>query len=70
MQCFTTGVLSGFWETWESFVSHNASRATDRLWIAGADYSGNGLGYIDGAIKSGRAAAGLIIQKTLEQRSH
>jgi len=62
---FSPGVLSGFWDTWQSFVGHNGSQARERLWIAGADYSGNGLGYIDGAIKSGRSAANLIIQQAL-----
>ena len=38
------------------------------LWIAGADYSGNGMGYIDGAIKSGRSAVKLIIQRALDDR--
>ena len=39
----------------------------ERLWIAGADYAGNGLGYIDGAIQSGTAAAKAIITKLQDE---
>jgi monoamine oxidase len=60
---FSPGVLSNFWDTWQSFRGHNASRAMERLWLAGSDYSGNGMGYIDGAITSGRSAAQLIIKE-------
>ena len=48
--------------SWQALRAHNASAAMKHLWLAGSDYSGNGLGYIDGAIKSGRSAAIKIIK--------
>ena len=67
---FPPGVLSGFWPTWREIIEeHNASAAMRRLWIAGADYAGNGMGYIDGAIKSARAAAERIIASETTDRN-
>mmetsp|Transcript_8547 Transcript_8547/g.16221 ORF Transcript_8547/g.16221 Transcript_8547/m.16221 type:complete len:506 (+) Transcript_8547:30-1547(+) len=57
-----TGVLTNFWDALSRmYFSHQLG--TPGIWIAGADYSSRGLGYIDGAVRSGVRAASLIIQE-------
>jgi monoamine oxidase len=38
------------------------------MWIAGADFAGAGLGYIDGAIRTGRQAAANAIGELQSRR--
>lgn len=54
------GIISDFWEPL-SRIYHHHKLGPSGLWIAGADYSMTGLGYIDGAIKSGEKAAAAIL---------
>jgi len=65
---FAPGVLSDFWETHQALRAHNGSVGMRGLWVAGSDYSGRGMGYIDGAIMSGQQAAERIIAQFKEGR--
>ena len=57
---FPPGVISGFWDEWHD-ISFNHSVGLAGIHVAGGDFGGNGMGYIDGAVQTGQKAAERIM---------
>jgi len=64
---FPPAVLSGFWDTHQALRQHRLRRPS-QWWVAGSDYCGSGMGYIDGAISSGKSAAEMILDSIGNQK--
>lgn len=62
MSYFPPGVITSLWPAWQrAAFEHNGSAAMRRLWIGGADYDTEAIGYIEGALRSGREVAEQIL---------